>query len=271
MRTENMRMNVRNRVLVLFLLACGVAMAATDTAHAQSCTLIMDADTGHTRMEDGDCDTRYTPASTFKVPLALMGYDAGLLTDTHTPRWDWPPNQRAPQRDQKPVDPTIWQADSVVWYSRELARQLGGKRFGTYVHRLAYGNEDVSGDPGARNGLTRSWISSSLKISPREQAAFIRRLLAQDLPVSAEAQKKTKDILPVFQTASGWKVHGKTGSGSLPPQGKTEQAGKPVGWFIGWAERDGKTIVFARQNIGTDHGRQGLAERARMLALLETM
>ncbi len=270
MRAETMRMNVRNTMLGLSLLACAAAIASPGSAHAQSCTLIVDADTGHTRIEDGDCNTRYTPASTFKVPLALMGFDSGLLTDAHTPRWEWPPNQRAPQRDRKPVDPTIWEADSVVWYSRELTRRLGAARFGAYVHRLVYGNEDVAGDPGEDNGLTRSWISSSLKISPREQAAFIRRLLAGDLPVSAEAQQKTKDILPVFETASGWRVHGKTGSGSLPSQDKTDK-GKPVGWFVGWAERDGKTIVFARQNIGTDHGRQGLAERTRMLALLETM
>ncbi len=253
------------------IIAGALMLGSAGAAQAQSCTLVLDAQTGHTRMEEGHCDTRYTPASTFKVPLALMGYDAGVLTDAHNPRWDGQKEQRAPQRDRKSVDPTIWEADSVVWYSRELLRQLGAERFNTYVKQFHYGNEDVSGDPGADNALTKSWISSSLQISPREQAAFLRRLLAQDLPVSREAQRQTMEIIPHFQTKSGWNVQGKTGSGTMPADAPPEQAGKPVGWFVGWANRNGETIIFARQNIGTAQGRQGLVERETLLSLLEKL
>lgn len=42
----------------------------------------------------------------------------------------------------------------------------------------------------------------------------------------------------------GWHVFGKTGAGaSRSTDGKP--AG-PFGWFVGWAERNGQAVVFAR-------------------------
>lgn len=240
-------------------------------AQAQECTLIMDAKTGGTIKEQGNCETRVTAASTFKIPLALMAYDAGILLNSHAPLWDWKPGMRAPARDRKPVDPTIWQADSVLWYSREITRLLGAERFSSYVTRLGYGNMDVSGDPGAKNGLTQAWLTSSLMISPREQAVFIQRLLTQQLPVAAGAHTQTMAIIPTFKTKSGWLVHGKTGSGWLRSSNGKIQRNKPVGWFVGWAEHQGRTIIFARFGIGTIEGRQGLIERDNLLAAFEAL
>lgn len=50
--------------------------------------------------ETGRCDNRHTAASTFKVALALIGYDAGVLVDAHTPLWTWQPGMLAPTRDK---------------------------------------------------------------------------------------------------------------------------------------------------------------------------
>jgi beta-lactamase class D len=240
-------------------------------AQAQECTLIVDAKTGATIKEQGSCDTRVTPASTFKIPLALIAYDAGILSDTHAPLWEWKSGMRAPARDQKPVDPIIWQGDSVLWYSREITRLLGNERFSSYVTRLGYGNMDVSGDPGAKNGLSQAWITSSLKISPREQTIFIQRLLTQQLPVATGAHTQTMAIIPAFKTKSGWLVHGKTGSGWLRSLNGKIQKNKPVGCFVGWAERQDHMVIFARLGIGTVDGRQGLIERDNLLGGLETL
>ena len=47
------------------------------TAHAAEartiCTVLADAGSGAVVMEQGDCRTRVTPASTFKIALALAG------------------------------------------------------------------------------------------------------------------------------------------------------------------------------------------------------
>lgn len=234
---------------VLFLLAwfLGFPMRAQSAPLGDvACTLIQDAASGETLYQNGVCDQRVSPASTFKVPLALIGYDSGILSDAHTPTWDYKPEFRAVSRDHKAVDPTIWERDSIVWYSREIVRRLGAKSFAGYVSKFGYGNMDVSGDADKDNGLTQSWINSSLEISPVEQTAFLRQLLAGKMPVSAKAHEMTRAILPTFQ-AGGWTVRGKTGSTRLG-NSKDKRA---LGWFVGWAEKGGRRIVFARLVVDT--------------------
>ncbi|MGU3494935.1 class D beta-lactamase [Xanthobacteraceae bacterium A53D] len=259
-----------NKALGILALCCALALGMSTAARAQDCTLILDANTGATVTEAGACDDRNTAASTFKLALALMGYDAGILTGPHAPVWHWQHGILAPARDRKPVDPTIWQADSVLWYSRALVGKLGAERFAAYVAGFDYGNRDLSGEAGKGNGLSHAWITS-LAISPREQTAFLRRMLSRDLPVSSAAISQTMAIVPTFGTRSGWRVHGKTGSGWTRDARGQIQRSRPEGWFIGWAERDGRVLVFARLGIGTREGRQGLIERDRLLEALDRL
>lgn len=233
---------------ILFLLAwlLGFPMRAQSAPIGDvHCTLIADAASGKTLYQDGTCDQRFSPASTFKVPLALIGYDAGILSNEHRPTWDYKPEFNAVKRDQKAVDPVIWERDSIIWFSREITRQLGAEKFAAYVSQFDYGNKDVSGNPGKADGLTHSWVNSSLKITPVEQVDFLRKLLARKLPVSAKAYDMTAAIIPTFQ-AGGWTVQGKTGSTRLANEaGKTGDK-RSLGWFVGWANKDGRQIVFAR-------------------------
>jgi beta-lactamase class D len=103
-------------------------------------------------------------------------------------------------------------------------------------------------------------VDSSLEISPVEQTAFLRRLLAGKMPVSAKAHDMTEAIIPSFR-AGDWTVQGKTGSTRL---GKNKQS---LGWFVGWAEKDGRRIVFARLVVDAKRGDmpKGLATRAAFL------
>ncbi|MDX8434091.1 class D beta-lactamase [Mesorhizobium abyssinicae] len=236
---------------VLFLLAwlLGFPMRAQSAPlGAVECTLIQDSASGDTLYRDGVCDQRFSPASTFKVPLALIGYDAGVLTDEHTPSWDYKPEFNAVKRDRKTVDPTVWERDSVLWYSREITRKVGSERFAGYVSKFGYGNMDVSGNAGKNDGLTHSWVNSSLEISPAEQTAFLRLLLAGKMPVSAKAHQMAEAIVPSFQ-AGGWAVQGKTGSTRLGMGGEDERS---LGWFVGWAAKGERRIVFARLVVDTN-------------------
>ena len=61
------------------------------------------AATGKILKQEGTCDKRVTAASTFKIAISLMGYDAGFQVDEHTPALpfrdgylDWNPSWRAP-------------------------------------------------------------------------------------------------------------------------------------------------------------------------------
>ena len=59
-----------------------VLVAAGDAWAATTCTLVIDAATNARLIRVGDrCDERLTPASTFKIPLSLIGFDSGILVD----------------------------------------------------------------------------------------------------------------------------------------------------------------------------------------------
>ncbi|WPZ36483.1 class D beta-lactamase [Thalassobaculum sp. OXR-137] len=241
------------RRLLLSLLFAQILLAGPAAAESRIvCTLIEEvtapgAEAPRTLVSDGDCDTRYSPASTFKIAIALMGFDAGILTSPSEPEMpfrkgyvDWR------EAWKQPTDPTRWMQESVVWYSQQVTSRLGLERFRSYVDGFDYGNQDLSGERGEDNGLTDAWLSASLKISPAEQVAFLQRMLAGELPVSQAAVENTAAITDYGVRPGGWHVHGKTGSG-LPRDDKGSLMwGEPFGWFVGWAERDGRRVVFAR-------------------------
>jgi beta-lactamase class D len=234
-------------MLARLLLACSCLLALANPAWAETCTLVTELETGRVLKREGDCERRSSPASTFKVPLSLMGYDVGILKDENEPAWPYKPEYRAwNEAWRKTITPRPWLRDSVVWYSQVLTREMGMERFRRYVDGFRYGNRDLSGDRGKANGLTHAWLSSSLQISPVEKIEFLRRLLKRELPVSPWAYEKTFEIMPSFPVASAWNVYGKTGSGFQPSAGGQIDRNRQFGWFIGWVQRHDRTFLFVR-------------------------
>lgn len=227
----------------LFLTGSSVVHAAE-----AGCTLVLSYPDKQILMRDGVCDERMSPMSSFKIPLAAMGYDAGILRDADNPLWLYEEGFTVNKADDlKATDPTSWEKNSVVWYSQKLTGLLGMERFQAYVDRFKYGNSDLTGHPGKKDGLTEAWLMSSLKISPLEQADFIFKLLNDDLGVSARAGKLTRAIIPSFKGADGWDVQGKTGSGWWITDVKgVPDKSKPLGWFVGWATKGERAVVFVR-------------------------
>jgi beta-lactamase class D len=236
---------IRGGIIAAVMLFCPAA--ATDAFAAATCTLIVDAATGATQVRIGDrCDERQTPASSFKVPLALIGFDSGILQDSDRPAWPYREEYAAwDDLWKRTTTPTTWMRDSVVWYSQELTRRLGAERFQQYLDRFDYGNRDASGHPGRGDGLTTAWLSTSLRISPSEQVAFLRRLVLRQLPVSRPATARTMAIMTTM-IVDGWRISGKTGTGYRRLDDGTYDRDRQVGWFVGWARRSGRTLVFAR-------------------------
>lgn len=262
----------------LILSAMMMATAPMAVQAKTLCTAFADAATGKVLKQEGACGTRAFAASTFKIPISLMGYDSGFLTSEHAPALpfrkgypDWVASWRAT------TDPTSWMKNSVVWYSQQVTKYLGEERFRRYVRQFQYGNQDVSGDPGKHNGLSRSWLSSSLTISPLEQLAFLGRVVNRQLPVSAHAYDMTNRITALGTLPGGWEVHGKTGAGAPRNADGSFANNRAYGWFIGWASRNGRTIVFARlvQNERKEAVSPGLRTRQEMMkelpALLDSL
>lgn len=235
--------------LYLFAATLAGILALSVPAHARDvCTLIADPATRAVLYQDGDCATRVTPASTFKVALAVMGYDAGIITSALEPKLpfregypDW-----AGESWRQDTDPTMWMANSTVWYSQRLAEMLGAEKLTEYAQQLGYGNADFAGDPGRDNGLERSWISSSLKISPLEQAGLMAALVDGKLPVSKAAMTGAMELVQQGGTSEGWVLQGNTGS-AYPRQadGNFDRA-RGWGWYVGWAEKGDQRLVFVR-------------------------
>ena len=254
---------VRAMLESLRLFVPATLAAITVSAHAD-CTLVADAGTRRVVKEEGACDTRVTPASTFKIAISLMGYDAGFLKSEHDPVLhygkgdpDWNDNWLAD------TDPQKWIRDSVVWYSQRVTAALGAARFQRYAHAFHIGNEDVSGDPKKRDGLKWAWIGSSLKVSPREELGFLERVVRRELPVKPLAYEMTSRITAIAGDHGGWEIHGKTGA-AFPrlADGASDHA-HGIGWFVGWAMKGGRTLVFVRQtqDQSLQEGSPGLRAR----------
>lgn len=229
-------------------LALQPALAWQGNASEQiDCTDIIDAGSGARLLRQGVCDQRVTPASTFNIVVSLMGFDSGYLVDAHTPRLpfkpgyvDWNDNWRID------TDPATWITNSTVWYAQQVTQQVGAPRLSQYLEQFDYGNRDASGDPGKGNGLMNAWIGSSMQISPDEQVAFLRKLVNRQLPVTAHAHAMTAALLKLPVAPGGWTVYGKTGTASPRLPDGSEDTAHSYGWFVGWATKGDRTVVFAR-------------------------
>nr|WP_259294926.1 class D beta-lactamase [Paraburkholderia sp. DHOC27] len=252
------------------MLALAIAAAMTLTtpsANAHTiCTLVADASSGHVITQQGDCAFRTTPASTFKIAISLMGFDSGFLKDAHTPTLPYRTGYPDWGGDawRQPTDPSRWIKYSVVWFSQQVTQSLGMTRFANYTRAFAFGNADVRGDS-RHDGLTHAWIDSSLQISPLEQVAFLTKVVNRTLPVSGHAYDMTSQITEVATLAGGWDTHGKTGTGFPANSDGSDDEAHGWGWFVGWATRNGKTLVFARliQDDAATPGQKPVGLRAR--------
>lgn len=229
------------------LIACGDEEAATENINAspeetlkmltaaemkdKTCFLVANIDENKVVVEEGElCDFEFSPNSTFKIAIALMGYDAKILKTTTKPTLSFKQEyQPARQSCQKRINPDSWIKNSCIWYSREIIKELGQEKFAEYVKKFQYGNQDISGNPEKINGTTHAWLDSSLKISPRAQLDFIMKVAKGDIEVSPAALVYTEALLyDEHASPPGYAVYAKTGSGNA-------SEGVPAqGWYIGF-------------------------------------
>ncbi len=205
----------------------------------QGCFLLYSANRGVFEKTIGRkfCEERLPAASTFKIPLALMAFDSGVLKDeTQVLKWDGRKMMPAWDRDH---NASSWMRDSVVWFSQRLTPMIGEAVVQRYLHQFKYGNENLSG------GLTTAWllppgsVPPALSISAFEQIEFLRAFYEGRLGVSERATNLTRQILFVEETEHGWKLSGKTGS-SFYDKARNVR----LGWYIGHLERDGERYFF---------------------------
>lgn len=250
-----------NKIFKLLTLLFAI-IALPASAHVSNNCFIA-KENGKTIVKKGECSTAYTPQSTFKIALSLIGFDSGILQDETSPTWSIPSGADAYVNTCK-VDhnPRTWMRDSCLWYSNILTSKLGIEKFQEYINKFSFGNKDISG------GLTSSWVSSSIKISPEEYTSFLTKLVNRELDVSDESYQKTKNVMFVQELPGGWKLYGKTGNGAKMDS-KGHKTKMQQGWFVGYMEKDNKQIVFASHIVDDKEQNTFASMRARNEALLE--
>src|SRR4051812_5736 len=87
----------------------------------KGCILVQELSTGKVVYESSSelCKERIYPCSTFKVPLALMAFDQGIIKDENTAfKWNQSPQiVKSWEHDQTARS---WLENSVVWVSQKI-------------------------------------------------------------------------------------------------------------------------------------------------------
>lgn len=175
---------------------------------------------------------RFLPASTFKIPNALIGLEIGSITDEKEVfHWDGKPKVRPEwERDQTLA---TGMRDSVVWMFQDVARRTGRERMKEWLDRIDYGNRDIGG------GIDHFWLQGALRVSAMEQVDFLRKLSEGALPMTQRSQRLVRDAL-VVEKRPAYTLYAKTGSSGAVKN--------PVSWWVGWVERKGKPVAYFAMN-----------------------
>ncbi len=183
--------------------------------------------------------TPFIPASTFKIPNALIALETGVINDSHQ-IFKW---------DGKPRGLKQWENDftlrgamqgSVVPVFQQFARAIGDENMSKYLRKFDYGNMDSGG------GIDHFWLDGKLKISAIQQIEFLKMLYAGKLPASQANQLIVKDAL-LSELTSNYLIRSKTGY-SLGAPGYGDHSKPGIGWWVGWIEK-GVDVYFFAANI----------------------
>lgn len=176
---------------------------------------------------------RFSPASTFKIPHALMALDSGAIADEFQVfEWDGVIRSYEPQNQDQDLRAAM--RNSALWVFEIIANEIGQSKAKSYLEQIGYGNLDPRTSAGAY------WVEGNLAISALEQVQFLERLYYNALPFQKEHQLLVKDVL-VVEAGRDWILRAKTGY-----QGNH-------GWWVGWVEWAEGPVLFAL-NIDTPNG-----------------
>lgn len=182
--------------------------------------------------------TRFSPASTFKIPNTLIALNFGVVeSKSSTFAWDGVDKGLERWNSNQTLE-TAFKV-SCLWCYQYVARAIGFDNYESALAELDYGNQSV----GER--VDSFWINGSLEISAIEQVSFLRNLYNYDVPY----QRKHVDLLRaimVDQQTEQYTIYAKTGWAATEPQ---------VAWYVGFVELEDGAWLFA-MNMQVDRPEQ---------------
>jgi beta-lactamase class D len=211
---------------------------------AGECVVVAPLNGAETIVGGDDCRQRTLPASTFKIPHALVALQTHVVTDKTVVKWDGTKKDLPAWERDHTLESAI--KNSVVWVFQRFAAAIGRDRELEYLRAFRYGSATFEHD------VTNFWLNGDLQISPVEQIAFLRRMFSYDLPIDrAHIDTVKADLtMPRGKFVNAFGVHDfalrwpadtivrvKSGNGTVN--------GEHVSWLVGALETGGRQYVFA--------------------------
>jgi beta-lactamase class D len=231
--------------LLFLVLLLPVIPLQAQVAKERSCAVVheLTADRPLTIRGDG-CNMPLSPASTFKIPHALVALETGVVSVDSIETWD---GRKYPRQVKWNHDHTVISAlrPSVLWVFQRIAPRIGAERMAKWLTIFEYGNRDLSGP------ITEYWTNGRLQVSALEQVAFLRKFYRGALPVQPQhvaavrhgleqTRGTVENSLGVHPLAGDWqnaRLNAKTGA--------TTTERYRVSWLVGLLTSRGRDYVFA--------------------------
>jgi beta-lactamase class D len=223
----------------------GRAQAGGSDSTRRECVMLQALDAPAPVVTDPvECAVSSAPASTFKIPHALIALETGVVPDAMAAvEWDGT-KQPFPLWERSHSLDSAMKA-SVVWFFQRTATSIGRDRMAGALKELDYAADSVTGD------LTTFWVNGDLVVSPVEQLRFMRRLALYELPVEPRHVDIVKAALRMppgrLENASGVHEFALAWPGPLVVRAKTGNttvAGERISWLVGHLESRGSQHVF---------------------------
>lgn len=191
-------------------------------------------------------ETRYSPASTFKIPHTLFALEAGVIRDEfQIIPWDGKKRAYKPWNQDQTLRSSM--RHSVVWVYQTFEQAIGESRERKFMENVEYGNCDPT-------GVAPFWIKGNLRISAFEQINFLQRLYRNKLPFRLDTQRLVKDLM-INEAGHDWILRAKTGWNGT------------IGWWVGWVEHPTGSVFFVL-NIDTPNKADDLFKRETLSRLI---
>jgi beta-lactamase class D len=233
---------------LLAVLALSLSTASVPPLAPGECVVLAPLNGAEVVFGGDECARRTLPASTFKIPHALIALEAGVVTDTSVIKWDGTKRDYDVWNRDQTLDSSIKM--SAVWVFQQFAAAIGRDRELSQLRAFRYGSATFEHE------VTSFWLNGDLQISPREEVAFLRRMYSYDLPVA----RRHIDTVKAAMTMPRGKILSAAGAFDFPLQwpdavvraktGNGTVNGERASWLIGEIETGGRQYVFASRATG---------------------
>jgi len=173
--------------------------------------------------------TRFSPASTFKIPHTLIALNEKLIkSENDLIQWDGVKREYALWNKDQTLQSAI--EVSCVWCYKKFTYQISKDRYKKYLLEFNYGNKTIGEDKSS------FWLNNDLKISAYEQIDFLKKLYNYQLPISEKHIDILKKIITIDKTKN-YELKAKSGW-----DGRT-------GWYVGYVKTAKDVYFFAMNGV----------------------